>query len=74
MKRYGYTCPHCGNRDRELMEENGAKPSDPDFTLLCVARMKPGEDSFDGETVETGPDGLTICGMQWCPNEWRDEG
>jgi|GEM_PF-2262758 len=70
-------CPHCGNRDEALIEDNGTDPRDDDYTLLCVARVRPGEDAFDGEAnppLEVGPDGTVACGMQWSPNEWRDVG
>jgi hypothetical protein len=72
-----HTCPHCGNRDPEFIEDNGAGTRDADYTLLCVARVAPGEDSFGGDAnppLEVGPDGKVTCGMQWCPNERRDEG
>lgn len=62
-------CPHCGNADPEQIETNGCEPSDSDFTLLCIARVKPGEDALaDFEPhAEVGPDGMVACGMQWCP-------
>jgi len=66
-KKYGYTCPHCGNHDRKLIEENGSD------TVLCVARVAPGEDAFT-EVTEPDDDGKVVCGMQWTPGEWMDEG
>lgn len=72
-----YTCPHCGNRDPQLIEDNGADRRDADYTLLCVARVAPGEDSFHGDAnppLTVGPDGKVDCGMQWCPNAERDVG
>jgi hypothetical protein len=64
-------CPHCGNRDPRFIEDNGCKPSDSLYTLLCVARVAPGEDAFDGganPALEIGADGKVVCGMQWEPN------
>jgi len=72
-----HVCPHCGNRDPKLIEDNGCSPSDLDYTLLCIARVSPGEDAFGGDAnppLDVGADGKVVCGMQWCPNEWRDEG
>jgi len=69
MKRR--SCPHCGNHDPRLLQDNGEEPSSPDLTLLCVARVKPAEWSFDHvkPTVEDiGADGLVPCGMQWDAN------
>ena len=62
-------CPHCGNTNPELIETNGCEPNDPDFTLLCIARMKPGEEALaDFEPrSQPGDDGLVACGMQWEP-------
>ena len=51
------------------------RPHYLDFTLLCVARVAPGEDAFDGKAnppLEVAPDGTVACGMQWCPNEAAD--
>lgn len=75
MKKY--TCPHCGNRDPRTIEDNGERSTHPDYTLLCVARVAPGEDAFDGDAnppLTVGPDGKVDCGMQWCPNAERDVG
>jgi hypothetical protein len=58
--------------DRQyVVEGNGEPPSSPDLTLLCVARVKPSEWSFDH--VAPFPEdhdaaGLVPCGMQWDPN------
>jgi hypothetical protein len=65
------TCPRCGNRDPKSIETNGVTPNDPDYTLLCVARVSPADRSWDH--VEPEPDqvdanGRVSCGMQWCPN------
>lgn len=64
-----YTCPHCGNADRSLIEDNGHKWTHPDCTLLCVAPVPAGEcDSFDVTS-----DGTAVCGMQWDPYQVADE-
>ena len=60
-------CPHCGNTDERLIEDNGCKPSDPLYTLLCMSRVAPDEDAFGGGS-EPGQDGKVACGMQWEPN------
>jgi len=39
LRLLGATCPHCGNKNHALIETNGVAPHDPDFTLLCVARV-----------------------------------
>jgi len=66
-----HTCPNCGNRDPKLIEDNGPRSRrDDDYTLLCVARVKLGDDAFGGEAnppLDVGPDGLVTCGMQWSP-------
>lgn len=63
-------CPHCGNTDPAFIESNGEPRSSSDLTLLCVARVKPDEWSFDTkpEPDQIGVDGLVPCGMQWEPN------
>jgi hypothetical protein len=76
-RTYGWTCPHCGNRDKRFIEANTPDPraDDPDLTLLCVARVLPGEDAFGGDPPQdVGADGTVPCAMQWQPNEWRNEG
>ncbi len=65
------TCPHCGNTNQKLIQDNGEKPSSPDLTLLCVARVEPEDWSFDHvkpllEDYDAA--GLVPCGMQWDPN------
>lgn len=63
-------CPHCGNTDASTIQDNGDRPTSLDLTLLCVARVKPDEWSFD-QTPDPdmiGADGLVPCGMQWEPN------
>ena len=65
-------CPHCGNSDPRLIQDNGERPSSPDLTLLCVARVPPEAWSFDH--VKPSPSdfdaaGLVPCGMQWEPNQ-----
>jgi hypothetical protein len=72
-----HTCPHCGNRNPETIEDNGAGTRDDDYTLLCVARVSIGEDAFDGQAnppLTVGSDGKVDCGMQWSPNEQRNVG
>lgn len=64
-------CPNCGNADRKTIEDNGVSPRHPDYTLLCVARVKPSERSWTH--AEPEPDdydaaGLVKCGEQWCPS------
>jgi len=64
-------CPHCGNTDSNFIQSNGEPANSPDLTLLCVARVKPGDWSFDH--VKPSPEdydtnGLVPCGMQWEPN------
>jgi hypothetical protein len=64
-------CPHCGNTNPKLLQDNGEEPSSLDLTLLCVARVAPSAWSFDH--VKPLPEdhdasGLVPCGMQWDPN------
>ncbi len=64
-------CPHCGNANPKYIQDNGEPAGSPDLTLLCVARVKPGEWSFDH--VAPLPEdhdarGLVPCGMQWDAN------
>ena len=71
MKRKRPRCPNCGNTDPRFIEDNGCKASDPLYTLLCVARVAPGDDSFNGDAdppLPVGEDGKVTCGMQWEPN------
>jgi len=65
-------CPHCGNRNQAAIQDNGVSPRSVLYGLLCVARVAPGSDAFDGEAnppLEVDPDGKVACGMQWSPNE-----
>jgi hypothetical protein len=62
-------CPHCGNRDPKKLEDNGVRPNHPDYTVLCVARVLPKDDSFGGDGSVPEADGKVPCGMQWCPNQ-----
>jgi hypothetical protein len=64
------TCPHCGNHDPKLIEDNGCKRRDPRLTMLCIARVKPEDSAFDDDPGPGGVDvnGLVACGMQWEPN------
>lgn len=70
-------CPHCGNTNAELMQSNlepehGVFSRHRDLTLLCIAKVRPEEWSFDHVAPsgdEIGVDGLVPCGMQWDPNE-----
>jgi len=64
-------CPHCGNTNDKFIQDNGEAADAPDLTLLCVARVKPSEWSFDhvAPQLEDFDDaGLVPCGMQWEPN------
>lgn len=80
MKRKGKRCPHCGNKDQDLIQSNqppdwrrrmtGRLDGDEEETLLCMKMMKPCESSFEGDAfyAETADaDGLVACGMQWDP-------
>jgi len=58
------TCPHCGNRNPALIQDNGERSTSPDLTLLCVKPCLPGQSSF--------LDDSTICGCQWEPNAVRE--
>jgi hypothetical protein len=70
-----YRCPWCGNGKPNLIEDNGLKVTDPELTLLCVARVKPEDSSqsYDdngfGRVLNPDPDGLVQCGYQWNPND-----
>ena len=74
-------CPACGNTDMDTIQSNGCKPSDPDLTLLCVARVHPGCGSYDVEQVHANPEALAYdpatdlcdCGAQWTPNDMATE-
>ena len=63
-------CPHCGNCNQSLIEDNNASKTSVYYTLLCVARVLP-RDAYDGDDVEPREpeeDGKVVCGMQWSPN------
>jgi len=65
-----YRCPWCGNRKPSLIENNGLKVTDPELTLLCLARINPENSSFPPLHVVREPrdsDGLVECGYQWNP-------
>lgn len=65
-------CPHCGNSDRNAIQDNGVKPASFDYTLLCVARVEPKDRAHthvDLDPDQIGADGKTECGMSWCPND-----
>lgn len=66
-----YRCPNCDNTRPSLIEDNGLRVNDPDLTLLCMARVRPGEESCPDRDIpaEVGDDGLVTCAMQWCPNQ-----
>ena len=65
-----YRCPHCGNSRPSLIENNGCRVNSPDLTLLCIARVRHGDEATDPHhpAVEVDDDGLVLCGMQWEPN------
>lgn len=66
-----FKCPHCGNTNPATIQSNGERPSSRSLTLLCVARVKPTEWSFDHVTPlpeDLDANGLVPCGMQWDPN------
>lgn len=65
------TCPNCGNRNPEAIQDNGVRPMSQDYTLLCVAMVEPAYWAFapdEPELDRIGPDGKVPCGMQWSPN------
>jgi hypothetical protein len=66
-------CPNCGNTNRNFIQNNGERPSSPDLTLLCVARVLPDDWSFGSSEKPLPEDydakGLVPCGMQWDPNQ-----
>jgi hypothetical protein len=65
-------CPHCGNTDQATIESNGVSSEDVDYTLLCVARVKPADRSWghvEPAPDQTNEDGLVECGYQWSPND-----
>lgn len=63
-------CPHCGNTNPRYFQDNGEGPRSPGLTMLCVAPVKPGDDSFGGDGgSEVDSNGNVPCGMQWEPNQ-----
>ena len=63
-----YKCPWCGNVNRGLMQDNGCKPNDEMFTLLCVAPMPADQTVFGAIYWDEFPDQEPVCGEQWEPN------
>ena len=61
------TCPHCGNSNPDLLQDNGCSPTDPDLTLLCVKPCTPEESSLD-DFDRADPTDREKCYMQWEPN------
>jgi hypothetical protein len=61
------TCPHCGNNDPATIEDNGCKPSNPAYTLLCVKPCAHEDSTFD--FLPEGDEQALICGMQWEPHD-----
>lgn len=65
-------CPHCGNTSSKSIESNmapGQRCAPEDLTLLCLAPVPEGEESFDELVLRDFPDQRGVCGMQWCPAE-----
>lgn len=62
-----YKCPHCGNLDRSTIQDNGIEFTDPAFTLLCMALVRPIDSAIDSQRPDRN--GLVECGMQWEPNQ-----
>ena len=63
-------CPNCGNTDESLIESNGCKPTDPNYTLLCTRRGAPENWAFAPEKPaddQLDRYGYVACGMQWSP-------
>lgn len=72
-----FCCPHCENRDSAFLQDNGDPPKSFDYTLLCVARVAPEDRSWDHVKPlpeDLDADGKVACGMQWCPNEYHNDG
>jgi hypothetical protein len=63
-------CPNCGNQDPATIESNGCKPSDPDYTLLCLAKVPADVTSY--YAAEPDENGLYECGWQWNPQTGRE--
>jgi hypothetical protein len=62
-------CPHCGNTDRSAMESNGCDPRDEAYTMLCLAKVADGDESYDEQVLEQFPEHRGVCGNQWDPND-----
>jgi hypothetical protein len=65
-------CPHCGNKNPKYIQNNGESATSPDLSMLCVARVKPEDWSFDHvkpDPNDYDANGLVPCGMQWDPNQ-----
>lgn len=63
MPRVIPICPHCGNNDPEKFSDNGLRPHEGDYLVLCTAECEAGETSY-GDTVS---DSERTCGMQFKP-------
>lgn len=66
-----HTCPNCGNRNQNLIQDNGTSAGSSDYTLLCVARVNPKAWAFAPEAPPSemlDEKGLVACSMTWCPN------
>jgi hypothetical protein len=64
-------CPHCGSTNRQYQESN-AQPGEKlgaDLTLLCLAPVPVGEESFDWDLIADSPQHQGVCGMQWNPHD-----
>ena len=59
-----WACPNCGNRNVNMMENNGLPVMHYAFTLLCRAPIADPDE-------ESHPDGL--CGFQWEPNDTESD-
>ncbi len=62
------TCPNCGNTNSDTIEDNGLKPTSSEYTLLCIARVKPADWAFKHtmpDPDQLDADGNVACGMQW---------
>ncbi len=64
-------CPHCGNRNQRLFEDNGVNPTHIGYGILCIARVKPEDWAFADppDPDQLDAEGLVVCGWQWYPND-----
>ena len=65
-------CPHCGNSNPQYIESNvqpGERCPPEDLTLLCLAPVPLGEESFDWDLIADSPEHQGVCGMQWNPHD-----